>query len=328
MKPFDLSKMLICAGDVSLNTILPYGKSLDAIETLKTTGSCPVCQSTYRLGGSMGSTALTLGKLKTSPYLLSVVCPDNFGREILKGLTENGVDCSLIRSQEEPMPEMIAVIGRDSERIIYVHYGPESKMPALSAGQLPVELIPKIGWVHATGFAEEAIVDFMELCHKAGVIVSFDLNLRLEQFQYEGARKRKIERAVMASDVIFGSGTEEFYPLTGIHDLKESAYTLSQRGANRLQLPSGRLVIARNKTEPVLVCDGERSESFTVPVHPVVPVNTMNSGDVFNGGFIAALVKGKTLREAVKWGCLCSASAIQSNEACAIPSLETLIGIS
>lgn len=322
MIQFDLSKMLICAGDVSLNTILPYGKSLDAVDKLKSTGTCPVCKSRYRLGGSMGSTALALGKLKTSPYLLSVVCPDNYGQEIFKGLNEFGVDFSLIKSQKEPMPEMIAVIGRDSERIIYVHYGPEAKMPALSSNQLPIDLIPKIGWVHANGFGEDAIIEFMELCHNKGVIVSFDLNLRLEQFQYVGARKRKIERAVMASDVIFGSGAEEFYPLTGFRDLKEAALELSLPGDTGLRLPRGRLVIARDKTQPVLVCDG--SKSFSVPVHPVVPVNTMNSGDVFNGGFIAALVKGKSIKDAVKWGCLCSASAIQSDEVCSIPSVEDL----
>lgn len=322
MIKFDLSKMLICAGDVSLNTILPYGKSLDAVEKLKATGTCPVCNSSYRLGGSMGSTALTLGKLKTSPYLLSVVCPDNYGREIFKGLNEFGVDCSLIKYQEEPMPEMIAVIGKDSERIIYVHYGPEAKMPALSSSQLPVDLIPEIGWVHANGFGEEAIVEFMELCHKAGVIVSFDLNLRLEQFKYEGARKRKIERAVMASNIIFGSGAEEFYPLTGFQDLKEAALELSLPGDKGLRVPGGRLVIARDKTQPILVCEG--SKSFSVLVHPVIPVNTMNSGDVFNGGFIAAIVKGKSIKDAVKWGCICSASAIQSDEVCSIPCLKDL----
>ena len=68
------------------------------------------------------------------------------------------------------------------------------------------------------------------------------------------------------------------------------------------------------------------SDVLHLPAYPVEPVDTTGCGDVFHGAFTAALVHGKSIDVAVKWG---SAAAALKAEHCGgrkgIPDLPTLI---
>ncbi len=51
------------------------------------------------------------------------------------------------------------------------------------------------------------------------------------------------------------------------------------------------------------------TDTFFMPAFPVNAIDTVAAGDAFAGGFIAALVEGHSLREAVTWGAATGALA-------------------
>ncbi|MEA4911076.1 MAG: carbohydrate kinase family protein [Oscillospiraceae bacterium] len=304
---------VVCMGDISPDVIIPYGYMRRSLCKLHDGIGMDTCKPSMRAGGSIGSTALVLGKLGISPYLLARVSADVYGDYLLQALKENGVDTEFVTRQAQAQTIFLAVLDECGERTLFDFNGPGACMPQLQREHLPNAFIPHIGWLHANGFANEAMVDYMQSCARAGAVVSFDLNLRIEQHGFDAARERLIRRAVDASDVIFGSGIEEFYPLTGLRNLRASAHALSD---------SRRLVVARDGCNPVYVVDAQGCQS--VPVQKCAPVNTTNSGDIFNAGFIAGAVRGKDAVSAARWGAACAAHAISSPLPYCIPDADAL----
>ena len=303
---------IFCAGDISPDIIIPYGETRKALSRLKEGESLPPAKPALRSGGSIGHTVAALGMLGIRPRLLSVVGTDEYSDFLLDDLRENGVDVSLVGKQKERINLILAILDGEGERVIYLYNGPGAKLPDLTREHLKDELLPQVGWLHCNGFANDDTVDFMERCSATGSVVSFDLNLRVEDHGLDAVRRARIERAVAASDVLFGSGAEEFTPLTGIKELKEAAESLSE----------GRIVIARDGSNPIFVFQG--GMCHRVPFEKVKPVSPVGSGDIFNGGFIAACALGKPVLTAAKWGCCCAAHALASHVYHDIPTLAQL----
>lgn len=129
----------------------------------------------------------------------------------------------------------------------------------------------------------------------------------------DAVRRAQILRAVEAATVLFGSGAEEFAPLTGISDLHRAAASLAT---------GKRIVVARDGAKPVhLFADGT---STVIPVPPVKVVNSVGGGDAFNAGFIAAYVGGRSAAEAVRWGNCCAGFAIGSDRPHDVPDASVV----
>jgi len=307
MTPPNQRNMIVCVGDITPDIIIPYGETLQALSQL-CEGKVVTCNPVLRPGGSVANTVATLGRLGLQPYMITGVGNDEYGDFLVHHLQECGVHVEYVYRQKERMSLILAVIDSKGERVIYLFNGPGAKLPEPTREQLPQDIIPHIAWVHANGFANDATVDYLEACAQAGAMVSFDLNLRCETFGFQADRKARILRAVEASNVLLGSGLEEFAPLTGKADLRSAVKALGK---------SDRIVVARDGHNPVhLYVDGQYE---TIPVMPTKVVNRVGGGDAFNGGFIAACAAGLSARDAVRWGNCCASCAISSHEPHSIP---------
>jgi sugar/nucleoside kinase (ribokinase family) len=153
-----------------------------------------------------------------------------------------------------------------------------------------------------------AVLDFFRKRRAEGARIVFDLNVRAESYGYEGERRRAMEEMIALSDIVLGSGPEEFGQVTGQTDLREAARILLGR------MPGGisghRAVIARDGGHPILVLEAGRPEAqnpeapasreFCVEVKPVKPVSTLGAGDCFDAMFLFALAKGEGIGQAVR----------------------------
>lgn len=291
---------IFCMGDIVPDVIIPYGQAKQA-QTALQQGQVVECNPKLRPGGAVANTTAVLGKLGAAPYFLGGTSSDEYGDYLCHYLQSCGVHTDYLFRQPEHSSLMLAVLDADGERIIFSFDGPNARLPQLEPRHLPDALIPKIGWLHANGFANDAMIDFFARCAAAGVLCSFDLNLRCETYGLDAVRRAQILRAVEAATVLFGSGAEEFAPLTGISDLHRAAASLAT---------GKRIVVARDGAKPVhLFADGT---STVIPVPPVKVVNSVGGGDAFNAGFIAAYAGGRSAAEAVRWGNCCAGFAIGS----------------
>lgn len=303
---------IFCMGDIMPDVIIPYGQAKQAQAALRQ-GKVVGCNPTLRPGGAVGNTTAVLGKLGAAPYFLGGTGSDEYGDYLCDYLRGCGVHTEYLFRQKEHTSLMLAVLDADGDRSIFSFNGPNAKLPQLEPQHLPQSLIPKIGWLHTNGFANDAMIDFFAQCAARGVLCSFDLNLRCETYGLDAARRARVLRAVEASAVVFGSGAEEFAPLTGISDLHRAAGSLATEK---------RIVVARDGANPVhLFADGT---SAVIPVPSVRVVNSVGGGDAFNAGFIAAYASGRSAAEAVRWGNCCAGFAIASDRPHDVPNAAVI----
>ncbi len=278
-------------------------------------------------GGSAANTAVALARLGLDVAFIGSLGDDGYGRWVLENFMEEGVDSSgVVLVKQAFTPMVMALIEPSGDR--HVAIWPEQGGAHF---QLRREDIDPSGWgsaawLHTTGMclraspACEAILYAMESARAQDLRISLDLNLRLESWGLDRAIRAVLDRAIALSDVVLGNGAEEILPFTG-SDTIEAAV---------LQLSDGvRTVIARQGQQDAIVA--AQGEVYSIPTHPVEVVDTLGAGDAFNGGYIAARLRGAAIREATAWGHAAAAYKIGRVGARNLPTradLEAILGSS
>ena len=248
-------------------------------------------------GGSAANTAAALARLDVPCRFAGAVGDDSFGRFAVESLTKVGVDTALVTvAPGEPTVTVVAVVQPDGDRLIYVWPPSGGAHGALQPSDA-VDAVLGSTWLHVSGIclrlqpARDAVLAAMQRARADGIPVSFDLNLRLENWGWEAGFREVVAAAVEHADVVLGAASDEIGPLAGIDDPIEAARALA--GADRL-------VIARLGAAGAVACSA--NEVVTVPGFEVAVVDTVGAGDAFDAGFIAARLRGEDVAGAVRWG--------------------------
>ena len=266
-------------------------------------------------GGSAANTAAALARLGVECTFVGTVGEDDHGRFAIATLAEAGVDIRSIESTPEgPTVMVIVVVQPDGERLIYVWPAKGGAHGSLRPEAAAAE-VTGADWLHVSGLclrvspAREAVIAAMKQAKAANIPVSFDLNLRLENWGWDGGFRDVAMTAVGFADVVMGAAIDEIAPLSGRQDPIEAAQTLAG---------DDRLVIARMGAEGAVACSA--SGVVNSPSFPVNAVDTVGAGDAFNAGFIAARLRDLDLSEALRWGNAVAALGISRFGARATPT--------
>ena len=266
-------------------------------------------------GGSAANTAAALARLGIGCRFVGAVGDDSFGRFAVSSLHDAGVDTSLVvRVSDVPTVVVIPVVIATGHRLIYV-WPPIGGAHGSLDPRRAAAAVDGASWLHVSGIclrlspAREATLAAMERAKRAGVPVSFDLNLRLENWGWDSEFRTIVETAVGWADIITGSAGDEISPLMRIDDPTAAARSLAA---------GGRVVVARVGRAGAIVCTGDAVE--TVPGFSVRVVDTVGAGDAFNAGFIAARTRGTDLVDAARWGNAVAALTIGRPGARSTPS--------
>ena len=307
---------ICCIGDLCADLILPYGKVKSHLKKLKE-GNVDFSEVLFQYGGTCGNTCAVLGKLGAHPYFVTDLCTDPIGQYLKHCMEEEGADLSL--SKETPGKSnmiCIAVIDEDNERIMFPWLPPGSDYPKFNRENLsgiPEEepmLVFTGGMVmNNDPDSMNAVCEKIEHLHENGSTVVFDLNVRAETYGMNHDRRAAYERMIAASDIVIGSGPEEFNAITGEADMERSVRKLAGQGHK---------IIARDGRKPVIVASGEDWE--TVPTEAVFVLQTIGAGDTFNGAFLHALNEGLTLSASVKFANEVAAYMISTPGHLSVPS--------
>ncbi len=271
-------------------------------------------------GGTAANVAVALARLGVTTSFIGTVGEDGYGHWVIEDFKNEGVNTDCTYQVEGAFTSMVmALIYPDGERGLYVWPDTGGAHIKLKPSFIKPEMFDSAAWLHTTGLClrEEPVrttqLKAMELAHAAGLTVSLDLNLRLESWGIDKSLKTVFDRAIELSQVVFGNGIEEIIPFTEQTTIQAGAELLS---ANK------RTVIARQGAEGVLVVGPD--VDFLSPAFKVDVVDTLGAGDAFNGGYIAACLDGKDLREAANWGNAAAALKIGKSGARGLPSREDL----
>lgn len=287
---------ICCIGDLCADLILPYGEVKKHLSNLKK-GSVDYSEVQFLQGGTCGNTSAVLGKLGAKPYFVTDLCGDRNGRFLRDEMIACGVDMSWSKENPDKANMIcIAVIDENNERVIFPWLPPGSDYPKFSAENL--SLIPKEEMLVFSGGmvmnndpeSMNAVCEKAEELKKAGSTIVFDLNVRAETYGMNRERRSAYERMLETSDIVIGSGIEEFTAVTGALSVDEAVSMLAS---------DKHTVIARDGRKPVIVAKGKTR--ISVPTEAVFVSQTIGAGDTFNAGFLYAINKGLDIASAVSF---------------------------
>ncbi len=259
-------------------------------------------------GGTAANTATALARLGVPVAFAGAVGDDAFGRWIAADLAASGVDTAGLVVVEASTCQVIAMIEPDAERSLVVWPPDGGALRLLRPEDVRTEQVAAASWLHTTGMclrdrpARDAVLAAMACARAAGVPVSLDLNLRIELWGLDAERRGAVGSAIALADVVLGQGHEELVPLAaGAWADGAPAGGDVVEAAARSIAAGERTVVARLGSEGALACTTDATILRT-PAFLVDAANVVGAGDAFDGGFVAAMVEGRGLAEALRWG--------------------------
>jgi ribokinase len=254
-------------------------------------------------GGKGANQAVAAARLGASVAMLGRVGKDNFGDFLFNNLKSNNVDTQLVQRDDSSTGTAIIVVDSNGQNSIILSAGANGKVSSADVNNasfpdfklLLLQLeIPTPTVLSAAQHAKE----------NGGIVI---LN--------PAPAKKIPDELISLVDFIIPNETElsllTGMEITDISSTKKAAHNLLERGAKHVIVTLG--------SRGALIVD--KHTSTHVDTYKVDVVDTTAAGDGFIGGFAVALLRGKSMEDATKFGCACG--ALTTTKFGAQPSLPT-----
>lgn len=285
---------VIVIGDANVDIIVPYPKFINHERTLVEYPN-PALQG----GGTSANTAVALAKLGVNTSFIGSIGEDQYGRYIKSDFQKEGVDISeMIIEPELNTVGVFAFIDENGERYLWGWPRVDQAFKYLDADKVSFEKIRQADWVHSSGMslvydtsARKTIIKILKEAYEAGIPVSFDLNLRVDDGVLDPEYEKAVREVIGYTTYLLGSGTDEFAYLGQDRDWRKNAKSF---------VTDRRVVIVRNGKEGSYGFTAK--EEVEAPAFSVKVEDTVGAGDVYNAGFISAVLEGKSLKQCLVTG--------------------------
>ncbi|GAB3591552.1 PfkB family carbohydrate kinase [Angustibacter peucedani] len=252
-------------------------------------------------GGAGANVAHWLVHLGCPTAFVGRVGDDPFGREAVEVLRRAGVEPHVVLDPALATGTVVVLVGADGERTMLPDAGANS---ALSTGDLPVEALRSAARVHVSGYtllnpgSRDAGRAALAEGRSAGVPTSVDVASAAPLEALGGKEFLALTEGV---DLVFCT-LDEADVLVGTRD---PATALA-----RLTGTYGEVVLKLGASGARWAADGR--EGVEVPACPAVGavVDTTGAGDAFAAAYLASVVSGQDVRDALDAGCRTAASVV------------------
>ncbi len=293
---------LLSIGDASLDVFIAPSESealcqLDDKECLIcfTYGDkIPVKSLDFSIGGNAANNAVGSSRLGVKVGSVITLGADSIGNQILETLKNENVDTTLVVQKPDMSSNYSVVINYSGERTIFTYKAP-------GAYQFP-EVLPPVPWFYLTSMAEgfQPVYDrlFSELKSNPSLHLAFNPGSRQIRAGFEAIKN------ILSVCYIIYVNREEAEAITSFGESqgkeKDLLKALSSLGP--------KVPIITDGENGSYVYDGQKF--IHAGVLPIDAFERTGAGDAFGSGCLSALIKGKSLEEALLWGSLNSASVI------------------
>lgn len=286
--------------------------SLNVDNSLYVEGFCkddqeqPIAKLMIGSGGQAANVADGLARLGKQACFYGNIGNDAHTKMLLKDLDAAGVDYSLCRRTDNPNNVVYAIIDKYGRRQLYAY-----NYVDLALDEVPEGLFNDASFVVFTSLIMEGVVDFYVALAKQ-------------------ARRRGTAVVMDPGNILAKLGLERLNPLLALCD-----YILPSRSEVELLVGSiGDVEKLAALVPHVIVTRSEEGASYYAkgshehfPVKPLGDrrcVDTTGAGDCFTAAFVAALLDGRTVLEAIGFSLLASRLSITRRGARCMPSPEEI----
>ncbi len=253
----------------------------------------PVSNLEISIGGNAANNATGAKRLGINSAVVLTLGDDDIGNKIIEKLKGEGVDTTYVIQQPSTNSNYSTIVSYSGERTILSYKAPRSY-------EFPVQL-PVTAWVYLTSMADSFRPFYNHL------VGWLNKNTDIKLVFNPGSRQLRAGvdslKDVLARSHIVYVNKKEAETLTGMketQDMKELLKALSALGP--------KIPIITDSSNGSFAYDG--AKFVKAGILPVDAYERTGAGDAFGSGCLSALIKGKTLEEALLWGTLNSASVI------------------
>lgn len=268
-------------------------------------------------GGSPANIAMNVKKLGIRSRVASSVGADRLGRFLIDHLQAEGIDPSLIQTSADHSTSMVVVTkSKDTPAPIFyrdadyhLEYSPKLEEVLVNSKVFhfscwPISRIP----------ARTTIELLIEKARENGILVCFDPNYHPMIWPKDEDGLSYIKSIISKSDIVKPS-EDDAERLFGKDTPENQIRKFLGLGA--------KLVIMTLGKEGAIVSNG--SDTIVIPSLAEEVADTTGAGDAFWSGFYTGLVKGETVRDALKIGSAVSAYKLRYTGAVVdLPIVEEL----
>lgn len=240
--------------------------------------------------GNAANNAVGSARLGMKAAIFTILGKDQIGKDITATFTSEGVADKYIVWDETHGSNVSVVLNYMGERTIFVYHQPRNY-------QWPAEFGPT-QWIYYTSMGKEHYTLHEPL---KNYLAKSSVNLAFNPGSWQLKEGLETLKPIMALSKVFIVNKEEAKKLVGqIQEIKELLETTKNY--------CGGTVLITNGPEGSYSFDGKKfykSGIFDAPV-----VERTGAGDAYATAFVAALIYGKSLQDAMVWGTFNAASVI------------------
>jgi ribokinase len=247
--------------------------------------------------GNAANGAVSFNRLGLKCGFVTNVGEDKYGRGIIAALHANNIDTRWVRVNPGKKSNYHYVLWYKEERTILInHEQYDYNWPNLRTNEAPK-------WIYFSSIAENSLEFHDQMVEWLDIHPETKLALQPGTFQMKFGAER-LARLYKHTDILVLNKEEAALVGGGdIHDIHSLFDALHQLG-------------------PVVVCitdgpNGAYASSaegrFFMPIYPDLapPIERTGAGDAFASTFTAAVMKGKSIQEALMWGPINSMNVVQ-----------------
>lgn len=252
-------------------------------------------------GGDSSNFAIAAARQGARVAYVSALGDDLYARLLRELWDLEGVDHRHVLTKPEAFTA-IYFVTHDAQGHHFHFFRAGSAASRLRPQDVPRDIVEGARVLHLSGIslaiseqACETGLAAMAMARKAGVMTSFDTNLRLKLWPIERAREAMTE-ALRMTDIALPS-YDDVVAITGLKDADALVDHCLHLGAKVVALKLG--------DQGAIVASPD--ERHRIAPHPCQPVDATGAGDTFGGAFVARLVAGDGLPQAGRYAAVAAA---------------------
>jgi sugar/nucleoside kinase (ribokinase family) len=245
--------------------------------------------ATLTIGSSSAIFACGAARLGLRVAFIGKAGDDEFGRFMLRELTQRGIDTSGVVIDPHLPTGLSVILSRPADRAILTHLG---SIAALRFDEIDLSLLSHARHLHLGSYylldaLRPNVPRLFDEAKVRGLSISIDTNYDPTE-KWEGGLRQTLQHV----DVFLPNETE-LLAITQADSIEAGLDRLAEIPSVAVKL-GARGAIARHGSEIVQV------DSI-----PVKVVDTTGAGDSFDAGFVYAYLAGLTLSQALRCACVC-----------------------
>lgn len=273
-------------------------------------------------GGDTVTTAVAIARLGGAVTYLTKVGNDGFSEFIISSLQKEGIDTSLIKSNDEQ--NGMYIVSRTPDKNEFLYYKRKTAATKLSIEDISEECIKKIKLVYSTGVvqslsasARELVRETFKTAKENDVLTAYDPNYT-SCFMNSSDTREYFEEIIDYTDIIFLSLKNDAVKLYNVDSMEKVMKYFWDKGV--------KIVVVKSHVDNGYYVGYKGEINFTPFYNTQKAIDVTASGDVFNGGFLYALTNGHTPLEAMKFAAVVAGLQTQNYGAIqAIPYKNTVL---